>query len=51
MKVGDLKDTCQKLVGDFKSYAKSSALEIDRMEKEIGHKLPDDYREFLMTYG
>ena len=51
MKISELKDNCEKSVGDFKAYAKLSADKVDKLEDEIGHQLPDDYREFLMTYG
>ena len=51
MQVSDLKEICEKRVGHFKSYAKLSTDEVENLEKDIGHKFPEDYRELLMTYG
>ena len=51
MKVSELKETCEKRVGNFKSYANLSTDEVNNLEKEIDHQFPEDYREFLKAYG
>jgi len=51
MKVSELKYRCKTLLEDFVSYTPINAAKVSRLEREIGFPLPDDYREFLVTYG